>query len=224
MAKQALGIYTSNYRHRFDTMGHVLNYAQRPLVKTNMSTILNNDDLPSGCTAIVAIATYTGFNQEDSVIMNKSSVDRGLFMSTYYRTYKELNNKNHSNGEEEFFTKPDTIAIKNVKPYNYDKLDTTGFVPENTYVQSGDVIIGKVMPTKVESVIQYKDNSTTLKANEVGYIDRNGANDKYFTNTNGDGYNFAKVRVRNDRIPTIGDKFSSRHGRTAIVKESKVLC
>jgi DNA-directed RNA polymerase beta subunit len=208
MAKQALGIYTSNYRHRYDTMGHVLNYAQRPLVKTNMSTILNNDDLPSGCTAIVAIATYTGFNQEDSVIMNKSSVDRGLFMSTYYRTYKELNNKNHSNGEEEFFTKPDTIAIKNVKPYNYDKLDATGFVPENTYVQSGDVIIGKVMPTKVESVIQYKDNSTTLKANETGYIDRNGANDKYFTNTNGDGYNFAKVRVRNDRIPTIGDKFS----------------
>ena len=213
MAKQALGIYTSNFRHRYDTMGHVLNYAQRPLVKTNMSTILNNDDLPSGCTAIVAIATYTGFNQEDSVILNKSSIDRGLFMSTYYRTYKELNNKNHSNGEEEFFTKPDTIAIKNVKPYNYDKLDATGFVPENTYVQSGDVIIGKVMPTKVESVIQYKDNSTTLKANETGYIDRNGANDKYFTNTNGDGYNFAKVRVRNDRIPTIGDKFSSRHGQ-----------
>lgn len=208
MAKQALGIYTSNFRHRYDTMGHILNYAQRPLVKTNMSSILNNDELPSGINVIVAIATYTGFNQEDSVILNKSSIDRGLFTSTYYRTYKELNNKNHSNGEEEFFTKPDTVVIKNVKPYNYDKLDNTGFVTENTFVQSGDVIIGKVMPTKIDSIIHYKDNSTTLKANEVGYVDRNGANDKYFTNTNGDGYNFAKVRIRNDRIPTIGDKFS----------------
>lgn len=210
MGKQALGIYTSNYRHRYDTMGHILNYGQKPLVRTNMSTILNNDDLPSGINAIVAIATYTGFNQEDSVILNKSSVDRGLFTSTYYKTYKELNNKNHSNGEEEYFTKPDTSVVKNVKPYNYDKLDETGFVPENTFVQSGDVIVGKVMPTKIDSNIQYKDNSTTLKNNEFGFIDRNGANDRYFTNTNGDGYTFAKVRVRNDRIPTIGDKYASR--------------
>lgn len=213
MGKQALGIYTSNFRHRYDTMGNILNYSQRPLVKTNMSSILNNDDLPCGVNAIVAIATYTGFNQEDSVILNKSSIDRGLFTSTYYRTYKELNNKNHSNGEEEFFTKPDTNVVKNVKPYNYDKLDETGFVPENTFVQSGDVIIGKVMPTKVDTVIQYKDNSSTLKNNEIGFIDRNGANDKYFTNTNGDGYNFAKVRIRSDRQPTIGDKVSSRHGQ-----------
>lgn len=213
MGKQALGIYTSNFRHRFDTMGNVLNYGQRPLVKTNMSSILNNDDLPCGVNAIVAIATYTGFNQEDSVILNKSSIDRGLFTSTYYRTYKELANKNHSNGEEEFFTKPDTAVVKNVKPYNYDKLETNGFVAENTFVQSGDVIIGKVMPTKVDTAIQFKDNSTTLKNNEIGFVDKNGANDKYFTNTNGDGYSFAKVRIRSDRQPTIGDKVSSRHGQ-----------
>ena len=210
MGKQALGIYTSNFRHRFDTMGHVLNYGQRPLVKTNVSSALNNDDLPCGVNAIVAIATYTGFNQEDSVILNKSAIDRGLFTSTYYRTYKELNNKNHSNGEEEFFTKPDPNVVKNVKPYNYDKLDNSGFVPENTFVQSGDIIIGKVMPTKIDNTIQYKDNSSTLKSNEIGFIDRNGAGDKYFTNTNGDGYNFAKVRIRSDRTPTIGDKFASR--------------
>jgi DNA-directed RNA polymerase beta subunit len=213
MGKQAVSTYTSNYRYRYDTMGHVLNYGQKRLVKTKMTQVLNNDDLPCGINVIVAIATYTGFNQEDSVILNKSAVDRGLFTSTYYRTYKELNNKNHSNGEEEFFTKPDMNVVKNVKPYNYDKLDETGFVPENTFVQSGDVIIGKVMPTKVDNVIQYKDNSTTLKNNETGFIDRNGAKDRYFTNTNGDGYNFAKIRIRNDRTPTIGDKYSSFHGQ-----------
>lgn len=206
MAKQAIGVYSSNYRYRYDTMGHVLNYGQKPIVKTNPSVIVNNDNLPSGINAIVAIATYTGFNQEDSVILNKSAVDRGLFTSTYYRTYKELNNKNHSNGEEEFFTKPDTTVVRNIKPYNYSKLNGSGFVPENTPVQGGDVIVGKVMPTKVNNIIHYKDNSMALKATDSGVIDRNGANDKYFTNTNGDGYNFAKVRLRSERVPTIGDK------------------
>lgn len=136
-------------------------------------------------------------------------MERGLFTSTYYRTYKEQNNKNHSNGEEEFFTKPKNIN-KNNKPYNYDKLEEDGFVPENTYVESGDVIIGKCMPNKVGSQIIYKDNSVSLKNNEKGYIDRNCYNDKYFTNVNGDGYNFAKIRIRSERIPTIGDKFASR--------------
>lgn len=217
MAKQAIGVYTSNYRYRYDTMGHVLNYGQKPIVKTNPSVIVNNDNLPSGINAIVAIATYTGFNQEDSVILNKSAVDRGLFTSTYYRTYKELNNKNHSNGEEEFFTKPDTTVVRNIKPYNYSKLDNTGFVPENTPVQGGDVIIGKVMPTKVNNIIHYKDNSMALKPTDNGVVDRNGANDKYFTNTNGDGYNFAKVRLRSERVPTIGDKF-------CLPPKAEVLC
>lgn len=220
MSKQAIGVYSSSYRYRYDTMGHVLNYGQKPIVKTNHSVIVNNDNLPSGINVIVAIATYTGFNQEDSVILNKSAVDRGLFTSTYYRTYKELNNKNHSNGEEEFFTRPDTTVVRNIKPYNYSKLDNTGFVPENTPVQGGDVIVGKVMPTKVNNIIHYKDNSMALKATDSGVIDRNGANDKYFTNTNGDGYNFAKVRLRCERVPTIGDKFSCYTNEHEVLTEN----
>lgn len=137
-------------------------------------------------------------------------MDRGLFVSTYYKTYKEQNSKNHSNGEEEFFVKPE---VKGAKPFNYDKLESDGFIPENTYVQAGDVIIGKCMPNKNGSVISYKDNSVSLKNNEKGFIDRNAAHDKYFCNVNGDGYNFCKVRIRSERIPTIGDKFSSRSGR-----------
>ena len=207
MAKQALGVYTTNFRYRFDTMGHVLDYPQKPLVRTRVSQYVNKDNLPCGINAIVAIATYTGFNQEDSIIMNKSSVDRGLFQSTYLRTYKEQNNKNHSNGEEEFFTKPDD-ASRVSKPYNYEKLNNDGFIPENTFVQSGDIIIGKCMPTKNGCAITHKDNSVPLKNNERGFIDKNCYNDRYFTNINGDGYNFCKVRMRSVRIPTIGDKFA----------------
>lgn len=139
--------------------------------------------------------------------MNQSAIDRGLFESTYFKTYKEQNNKNHSNGEEEFFTKPE---VKGTKPYNYDKIDDDGFVPENTFVKTGDIIIGKCMPNKNGNNITYKDNSVPLKNNEKGYIDRNCYNDKYFCNVNGEGYNFCKVRVRSTRTPTMGDKFSSR--------------
>lgn len=216
MTKQAIGIYASNYRERFDTLAHVLDYGQKPLVRTKMAKLLNSENLPNGINTIVAIMTYTGYNQEDSVIMNQSAVDRGLFTSTYYRTYKEQNNKNHSNGEEEFFTKPKNIN-KNSKPYNYDKIDEDGFVPENTFVEPGDIIIGKCMPNKVDSSIVYKDNSVALKNNEKGFIDRNCYNDKHFINVNGDGYNFAKIRLRNVRTPIIGDKFACYSAETEIL-------
>ncbi len=215
--KQALGIYSSNYRNRYDTLGHIMNYPQKPLVRTKMSRYLHNDDLPCGINAIVAICTYTGYNQEDSIIMNRSAVDRGLFTSTYLRTYKEQNNKNHSNGEEEFFTKPEIDSTKTSKPYNYDKIQSDGFVPENTFVQSGDVIIGKCMPNKNNNNIVYKDNSIPIKNNESGFIDRNCYNDNYYTTINGDGYNFCKVRIRSERIPTIGDKFSARSAQKGTV-------
>lgn len=213
MSKQALGIYTSNFRNRYDTLGHVLNYPQVPLVQTKIAKLIHTDKLPCGANVIVAIATYTGFNQEDSVILNQSAIDRGLFTSTYYRTYREQNNKNHSTGEEEYFCKPDPENTKQLKPYNYNKLSMDGFVPENEYVQSGDVLIGKCMPQKQGSVIANKDTSMALKNNENGFVDRNCYGDKHFTNINGDGYTFAKVRLRSNRVPTIGDKFASRHAQ-----------
>ena len=217
MTKQAIGIYASNYRERFDTLAHVLNYGQKPLVRTKMAKILKSDNLPNGINTIVAIMTYTGYNQEDSVILNQSAIDRGLFTSTYYRTYKEQNNKNHSNGEEEFFTKPETGNINCPKPYVYDKLTSDGFVPENTFVKSGDIIIGKCMPNKSGNSITYKDNSIPLTTNEKGFIDRNCYNDNYFKTVNGDGYTFCKVRIRSDRVPVIGDKLACFHKETEIL-------
>lgn len=210
MCKQAIGVYTSTYRKRFDTLGHVLHYPQKPLVYTRVANLINHEQLPSGINAIVAIATYTGYNQEDSVIINKSAVDRGLFVSTYYRTYKDQNSKNHSTGEEEYYCKPDLENTKNIKPYNYEKISEDGFVPENTYVEAGDVIIGKCMPQRNGSQINNKDSSVALKNNETGYVDKNCYNDNLFTNTNGDGYTFSKVRLRSERVPKIGDKFASR--------------
>jgi DNA-directed RNA polymerase II subunit RPB2 len=209
MGKQAIGLYAINYRHRYDTIAHILNYPQVPLAQTKISKIVKTEEMPSGANVIVAIMCATGFNQEDSVIINKGAIDRGLFSSTVYKTLREQNSRNHSNGEEEFFIKPNPNHTLAMKPFNYEKLSENGFVPENTMVEAGDIVIGKTMPQKRDSVIVYKDTSVSLKSQEPEtYIDRNCHGDRYFTNINGDGYVFAKVRTRNLRVPTIGDKFS----------------
>lgn len=105
MGKQAMGVYTSNYHLRMDTLGHVLYYAQKPLTTTRSMEYLRFRELPAGINSIVAIASYTGYNQEDSVIMNEYAVDRGFFRSEFYRTYRDQENK-HSTGPREFIEKP----------------------------------------------------------------------------------------------------------------------
>ena len=214
MGKQAMGMYALNYRERFDAMAHLLCYPQVPFVSPFMSKFYGAQEMPSGQNIIVAVATYTGYNQEDSVMINRASLDRGLFRSIFFRTYKDEERKNQSSGEEERFANPDTTTTRQMKNANYDKLDETGFAPENQFVNSDDILIGKVVPLRIPTGMvipagakKYRDVSKTMRNNESGWVDR------IFRNRNGEGYSFAKVRVRQDRIPEIGDKFSSRHGQ-----------
>jgi DNA-directed RNA polymerase II subunit RPB2 len=214
MGKQAMGLYALNYRERFDAQAHILCYPQKPLVTPFLSRVYGINKMPAGQNIIVAIMTYSGYNQEDSLMINRASLERGMFRSIFYRTYKDEEKKNQSSGEEEKFCKPDPELTKHMKFANYDKLDASGFVPENTYVTSNDILIGKTVPIRVATgqilpagTKRFKDVSRTLRNNEVGYVDR------IFTSRNGEGYSFAKIRVRQDRIPEIGDKFSSRHGQ-----------
>ena len=203
MGKQAVGIYMSNFNNRMDTLGHILNYPQKPLARTKLSKYMNGEKMPSGINAVVAIMTMTGYNQEDSVMVNKSALDRGLFSSTYYKSYRDQCSKNHSTGEEEFFTKPEPTT-SHLKPYNYDKLGPDGFVPPNTYVTDKDILIGKVMPHKVQGQVFPRDMSMVIKTNDHGQVDMN------YQGVNADGYKFGKVRLRKYRKPTIGDKVASR--------------
>ena len=208
MGKQAMGIYMTNFYKRMDTMGHILHYSHKPLVNTRIGRLLPCNDMPNGLNVIVAIASYSGYNQEDSILINRGAIERGLFHSTFYRTYKDDEKRIQSSGREEKFMIPDPNITKGIKPGNYDKINIDGFVNNNTYVDSNDIIIGKVLPIKnKKDKYLYKDSSTFLRSNESGYIDR-----KYI-NTNGDGHKFCKVRVRSLRTPNIGDKFSSRHGQ-----------
>lgn len=211
MGKQAIGICATNFSSRMDTISHILYYPQKPLVVTKSMKYLNTENMPSGINAIIAIATYTGYNQEDSVLMNKSAVDRGLFLSGHLKTYKEEEKKNQNSGDEEKFCIPNKNNTYNYKLANYNKLNSNGIVKEQINVEPGDVIIGKTIPHKKKKENSYKDNSIVLKNNEGGNIY------KVYTGINGDGYKFCKVQIKNERYPDIGDKFSSRHGQKGTV-------
>ena len=214
MGKQAMGIYVSNYRYRMDKTAYVLTYPMRPLVDTRIMNIINLNNLPSGEMVIVAISTYTGYNQEDSLIVNKGAIDRGLFAATIYHTEKDEEKKNH--GDEEIRCKPDKHKTKGMKFADYNKLNRNGFMEENTHLGSNDVIMGKVIPIKENrndntKVIKFQDMSKAYRSTENSFIDKN------YSDRNGDGYVFSKVRVRTFRKPVIGDKFSSRSGQKGTI-------
>jgi DNA-directed RNA polymerase II subunit RPB2 len=214
MGKQAIGIYATNFDKRMDKTTYVLNYPSRPLVETRVMNIIKLDTIPSGTQIHVAIMTYGGYNQEDSVLINQGAIDRGLFLATIYHTEKD-EDKNIIR-DEIIRCKPDKTKTKGVKYGNYDKLNKDGFMEENTLVENRDVIISKVIPIKENrndptKIIKYEDQSKTFKTNEECYVDKN------YTSRNGDGYDFAKVRIRTARKPVIGDKMSSRHGQKGTI-------
>ena len=214
MGKQAIGVYATNYDQRMDKTAYVLNYPTRPLVETRLMNLIHLNKIPSGTQIHVAIMTHTGYNQEDSVLINKGSIDRGLFLATIYHTEKD-EDKNIIR-DEIIRCRPDPTKTRGVKFGNYNKLNAAGFIPENELVENRDVIIAKIVPIKENrndptKTIKYDDQSKTFRTNEDTYIDKN------YTGRNGDGYNFAKVRVRTLRKPIFGDKFSSRHGQKGTV-------
>jgi hypothetical protein len=203
-AKQSIGIYLSSYKDRMD-ISQVLYHPQLPIVTTQAMKYNGCMDLPYGENAIVAVASYNGYNQEDSIIFNQSSIDRGIFRADTLKKYHSEIMKNPSTSQDDIFTKPDRNKVTGMKQGNYDKLNDQGFVPEETIIDNEDVIIGKISPIQPTGNNNkvYKDSSEIFKTNVQGVIDR-----VHTGVYNAEGYEMYNVRVRMERKPISGDKFT----------------
>ena len=174
---------------------------------------MNNEENPCGENAIVAIMAWNGYNVEDSILFNEGSLKRGLFRTTYYGMYesREESSKVTKTQVDAHFANIEKENVIGLKPgYDYSHLDEYGLIKENTPLDDKTVIIGKVV-TNLENPDTSIDASTFPKKGQLGFVD------KAFITEGEEGFRIAKVRVRDERVPAIGDKFASRCGQKGTI-------
>jgi len=211
-SKQAVSLYSSNYQFRMDKMGVILNYGQIPIVKSKFMKYINKEQHPYGENVIVAIMSYNGYNVEDSILFNEGSVQRGLFRTTYFTTYEDYEKSSSNNTiltSQTTFSNIENIPnIKNILPsFEYHHLDEHGVIKQETIMHDKIILLGKV--TK-ENENMYSQSLKTKKG-QLGIVD------KVFLSDDDEGHRLAKIRIREERTPAIGDKFCSRCGQKGTV-------
>jgi DNA-directed RNA polymerase II subunit RPB2 len=194
MGKQSIGVYALSHNMRSDTTVHMLHYPQKSLVTTRVADIIGFDTMMYGMNAIVAIACYGGWNVEDSIIMNKGSIDRGMFIASTYKSITIMEIKPEPHSYEAIEIPPD--SVKN-KRYNYSHVDDTGIVKEGVELCIDDVIVAKTLH-KAGGIKE--DVSYAIRKGETGVVD------KVFVLVSITGFRIIKIKIRTLRIPEVGDK------------------
>ena len=233
--KQAIGVYATNVPNRIDTAAYVLGYPQQSLVSTMYHRHVNKENLPNGTNLIVAIATYTGYNQEDAVIINRDSIQRGLFNITYYKAFKDSESRSDDTGETVVFANPWEMEDQGGLEPRYGKwvddkgaplLDKDGFPRINAHIHTDDVILGKVKKTKRSKVdagsrFMFDVRETVTDNRDVSVLGDKvtyGVVDKISVRADSETrLRTVKMRLRKTRMPELGDKMASVHGQKGTV-------
>ena len=218
MAKQALGIYGTNFQNRVDSRSHVLHYPQAPLVETELMEVMGYKQRPTGQNCVVAVLSFEGYNMEDAIIFNKASIERGLARSTFFRIY-EAECRQYLGGLKDKFTVPEPGTRGYRGEQYYRLLEPDGIISLESTVAGGDVLIGRISPPRfLEEYKEFevkgpsmRDTSADMRPSENGVVDA------IFITESGEGSKLVKVRVRDQRIPELGDKFASRHGQKGVI-------
>jgi DNA-directed RNA polymerase II subunit RPB2 len=210
-SKQGLSIYATNWRNRFDNTAHVLCYGEMPLTRTIYNNYLGEGKMPYGMNIVLAIATWSGYNQEDGIVMNYDAITRGMFRSMAFRSYEAYEEDDEKANTKVRFGNPANIgAWKDLKPgLDYSKLDERGIVKEGEYVDENTVIVGAFMMSTTGGNIS--DASKTPQVWTRGRVE------KVVVMVNNLGFRLVKIRVVQDRMPELGDKFSNRHGQKGTI-------
>lgn len=218
MAKQAPGLYALNFKDRTDTRGHLLHYPQKPLAQTKPMDIMGYNSRPAGQNYVVAVLSSNGYNMEDAIIFNKSSIERGLGHSSFFRIYK-AECKQYLGGAKDRLTIPEA----GIRGYHgaeaYRMLEEDGLISTESQVMGGDILVGRTSPPRFLEEYrgfevrgpQLRDTSIGVRPSEVGVVD------SIFVTKDIEGSHLVKVKVRSHRVPELGDKFVSRHGQKGVI-------
>lgn len=218
MAKQGLGLYALNYRFRPDSHSYLLHYPQKPIVQTKALDLIGYNERPSGQNMVVALMSFTGYNIEDALIFNKFSIDMGLARAYFFRVYTAQENV-YPGGVSDKILVPSPDLRDHKGDEFYTKLAPDGIVDPEVEVRGGDVLIGRESPPRFmgeervmgATIMQKRDTSIQLRHGEKGVVDT------VFITQTLDRNKLVRVRVRDLRIPEIGDKFASRHGQKGVI-------
>jgi len=218
MIGQSMGLYSLNFIRRVDTKSNVLIYPQKPTVKTHMNDIINYQDHPAGQNVVIAVMSYEGYNMDDAIIFNKSSIERGMFWSYLFRTY-EAQEKRYMGGQEDIIGLPEPGIRGYAGEDAYKHLSEDGIADIETEIKSDKVLIGKVSPLRflgssdqfITGLENIRETSARMRHGEGGIVDR------VFVTENTNGSKLVKMVIRDLKRPELGDKFASRHGQKGVV-------
>ncbi|CUR51077.1 DNA-directed RNA polymerase subunit B [Nitrosotalea devaniterrae] len=220
MAKQSLGFSTPLMNASTYVRQHLMLYPQTPIVNTKAMGLLGLEDRPAGQNCVVAVLPFDGYNIEDAIVLSKSSIDRGLGRTFFYRIY-EAEAKQYPGGMRDNFEIP--TAEGNIRGFRGDKayrlLEEDGVIATESTAQGGDILIGKTSPPRfMEEYREFEVKGPYRRDTSIGVRpSENGVVDTVVMTQSHDGGRMYKIRVRDLRIPEIGDKFASRHGQKGVV-------
>lgn len=218
MIGQSMGLFATNYLNRVDTKANVMLYPQTPLVQTHAHKVTNYEKHPNGNNLVIAIGCFEGYNMQDAMLINASSIQRGLFWSLMFRTY-EAEQKRYMGGQEDIIGIPEPGVRGYLGEDAYKHLPEDGIVNPETKVNSSDVLIGRISPLRflgtmdqfITGIENIRETSVTLRHGDEGVVDR------VFMSETIDGTKIVKVVIRDLKIPEIGDKLATRHGQKGII-------
>lgn len=218
MTKQSLGLYASNYNQRFDTRSYIMYYPQEPAVRTDLHKALKLGSRAAGQNFVVAVATYSGYNMADGLVISKGAIERGIGRVAMFRTY-ETEERTYPGGQKDRveIPTPDVVGYRGEEAYRH--LDEDGVVIPESVVGPRDVLVGKTSPPRfleevsIFGVIEEKkrENSLAVKAGERGKVDG------VMITEGVTGNKVIKVRLRSPKVPEVGDKLASRHGQKGVI-------
>ena len=220
MAKQSLGFSTPMMNTSTYVRQHFMLYPQTPIVNTKAMKLLGLEDRPAGQNCVVAVLPFDGYNIEDAIVLSKASVDRGLGRTFFYRIY-DAEAKQYPGGARDTFEIPN--AEDNIRSYKgeraYRLLEEDGVIASEATVKGGDILIGKTSPPRfMEEFREFEPSGTYRRDTSIGVRpSETGMVDTVVMTQSNEGGRMYKIRVRDMRIPEIGDKFASRHGQKGVL-------